>query len=75
MGARNVLATPRISGQKPCIVVVEDDPHILDLVRDALELEGIDPVGFNRPFAIDTVTLHPALFLFDLMLPEQTGIQ
>lgn len=64
-----------MSGRQPCIVVVEDDPYILDLVRDALEMEGFEPVGFNRPFAVDTLTVRPALFLFDLMLPGQSGIE
>ena len=70
-----MLMTFRMTEGKPYVVVVEDDPLILTLVHDALEMEGFEPIGFNHPFKIETLTVDPALFLFDLMLPDQTGIE
>src|SRR5947209_8762572 len=64
-----------MSDANPCIVIVEDDDDILSLVRDALEMEGFDSIGFSRPFPVTTLTVAPDLFVFDMMLPEVTGIE
>jgi DNA-binding response OmpR family regulator len=68
--------SPRVRTEHgACIVVVEDDPDILDLVRTALDIEGYDVVGFNRPFDPAALPHDPRLFLVDIMLPGSTGIE
>src|SRR4051794_20069515 len=56
------------------VAVVEDDPNILFVVRDVLAMEGVESIGFNRPFNPEDLTLQPDLFLVDLMLPGTSGI-
>ena len=58
-----------------CVAVVEDEPSVLELVRDVLAMEGHEPLGFNHPYQLQALTLHPDLFLVDIMLPDQTGIE
>ena len=58
-----------------CIAVVEDEPHVLELVRDVLTMDGYDCLGFNHPYQLEKLAGHPDLFLVDIMLPERTGIE
>jgi DNA-binding response OmpR family regulator len=62
---------------RPCVVVVEDEAPLLDLVRDMLSLEGFRVVGVERPaLLLETLhSLHPDLFLIDIMLPSMSGIE
>ena len=64
-----------MTAEKQCIVIVEDEPDILDMVTDVLELEGFDVIAFNRPFDPSTLRIDPDLFVVDLMLPGQSGIE
>jgi CheY-like chemotaxis protein len=60
-----------------CIVVVEDEPEVLAVLRDLLELEDFKVVGFARPdLALSVLgTVTPDLFLIDIMLPGMSGIE
>jgi CheY-like chemotaxis protein len=60
-----------------CIVVVEDEPDILHVLRDVLELEGFQVVGVPRPELVQTAVgaVAPDLFLIDVMLPGMSGIE
>src|SRR2546421_7512014 len=60
---------------RPSIVVVEDEPDVLDVIRETLELEGFEAIGFNHPYLLDTLRAEPDLFLLDIMLPKQSGIE
>ena len=58
-----------------CVLVVEDDPNIVDLVRSNLMARGyfvvVDSTGENVGSLIDE--FDPAIVLLDLMLPNRDG--
>lgn len=60
-----------------CIVVVEDEPDVLSLIRDLLELDGYRVVGVETPELALTALggIVPDLFLIDMMLPKMSGIE
>jgi two-component system, OmpR family, alkaline phosphatase synthesis response regulator PhoP len=57
------------------ILVVDDDPKIVRLVRTYLERDGFSVVtASDGPSALDAIERHvPALVVLDLMLPEIDG--
>jgi DNA-binding response OmpR family regulator len=57
------------------ILVVDDDPKIVRLVRTYLERDGFSVVtAADGPGALDAIERHrPALVVLDLMLPELDG--
>jgi CheY-like chemotaxis protein len=59
------------------VAIVEDDPDILELVCEVLEIEGFDVVAFSSPDIRKIVDGEhaPSLFLIDLMLPGTTGVE
>ncbi len=59
-----------------CIVIIEDEPGILELLRDILEVYSLEAVSLDHPDKVDSLAsdLHPDLFLIDLMLPKRNGI-
>ena len=59
------------------ILVLEDDEHILQLLRDILESEGYSVVGLRHPELILDVMAReqPDLLLVDIMLPRRSGIE
>ena len=59
------------------ILVVDDDPHTLRFVRDALRTAGYSAVvtGDSEELASLIRTEKPALVLLDLMLPGTDGIE
>ena len=59
------------------IYLVEDDESIRKLVIYALESQGYEAEGFDRPSAFWRATERqmPELVLLDRMLPEEDGIQ
>jgi two-component system, OmpR family, response regulator len=63
--------------EQPCIVVVEDEPSVLELVRDVLRLGAYRVVGVSDPKHLFEMlhSLHPDLFLIDIMLPGMSGIE
>ena len=63
--------------EKPRVMVVDDDPETLRLVRDILPGAGYDPVTVGDPEGLSDI-IHkerPRLVLLDLMLPGTNGIK
>jgi two-component system OmpR family response regulator len=60
-----------------CIVVVEDEPGVRDVLCQVLKDEGYEVLSFDNPGPVihlkDTEE-HPELFLLDIMLPDMNGI-
>jgi two-component system response regulator MtrA len=63
--------------ERACIVVVEDEPELLQMLRDVLELSGFHVIGLARPELAQTAisASRPDLFLIDIMLPGMSGIE
>jgi CheY-like chemotaxis protein len=59
------------------VVVIDDEPDVLDLIHDVLCEEGLPVIAVNRPDrAVNLATqTMPKLFLVDLMLPDCDGIE
>ncbi|MBV9279563.1 MAG: response regulator transcription factor [Chloroflexi bacterium] len=60
-----------------CVVVIEDEAEILQILRDVLELEEYKVIGVARPELAQTAAsaVRPDLFLVDIMLPGMSGIE
>lgn len=58
------------------VLVVDDDPKIVHLVRTYLEREGLSvETASDGPSALDLIErLRPSLIVLDLMLPELDGL-
>ena len=67
---------PRDGRAKTPVLVVDDDPHSLRQVRDALAAAGYAPAVTAEPGEIARLveTKRPALVLLDLVLPGTDGI-
>ena len=67
----------RDDGFAPRILVLDDDPRILRLVRDALTAEGYEPVVTGDPEQLVPLLREkrPALVVLDLALPGADGIE
>jgi CheY-like chemotaxis protein len=64
--------------RRVCIVVVDDEPELRELVSNVLEDEGYQVVSFAHPVPVTRLQdgdERPDLFLIDIMLPEMTGIE
>jgi two-component system, OmpR family, response regulator len=61
----------------PCILVVDDEPHIVDLVATALRYEGFEVVGraTGREALAAAELDRPDLIVLDVMLPDVDGIE
>ncbi len=61
----------------PTILVVDDDPHILRLVRQALEMEGFEvSTAVTGQQALNKITRElPSLAIVDLKLPDINGFE
>jgi DNA-binding response OmpR family regulator len=61
----------------PLILVVDDEPNIIQLARMYLEREGyrVHAVGDGRAALQAVEGLQPALVVLDLMLPEVDGFE
>ncbi len=61
----------------PTILVVDDDPHILRLVRQALESEGFEiSTAVTGQQALNKITRElPSLAIVDLKLPDIDGFE
>jgi len=59
------------------VLVIDDDPRHLKLVRDALNLAGYEPIVTGDPSkAADIISeFQPGVVLMDLMLPGIDGIE
>jgi len=62
---------------KPRILVVEDEPSILDNIVYSLETEGFDPFGCTTCGEARTALQHGpwALVVLDVELPDTTGFE
>ena len=67
----------RETGERPRILVVDDDPHMLRSVRDPLSAAGYAPLVTGEPQELAHVirTEKPSLVLLDLILPGVDGIE
>ena len=72
-----VTRSPGEASSKPPILVVDDDPHTLRFVRDALAQAGYAVLVSAEPGEIADLirTERPKLVLLDLMLPGTGGIE
>ena len=71
------MHSPGEAPEKPRILVVDDDPHMLRQVRDALTKAGYAVRVTAEPGEIADLirTQRPQLVLLDLMLPGTGGIE
>ena len=69
--------SPGTGGAGPPSCVVDDDPHALRQMRDALAAAGYEPVTAAGPGEVARLveTRHPALAVLDLVLPGADGIE
>ena len=79
-GSATATSQPVQSGrvhEETRILVVDDDPHMLRYVRDALLEAGYTPLvtGDHRELARILRTEGPQLVVLDLVLPETDGIE
>jgi two-component system OmpR family response regulator len=65
------------SGPSPRALVVDDEPHISDLLATALRYEGFEPTICDRGGAVVDVAvdLRPDVILLDVMLPDLDGFE
>ena len=76
--AASVPASASREGRgKTSILVVDDDPHALRQMRDALAAAGYAPATAAGPGEVARMveTRHPALAVLDLVLPGADGIE
>ena len=66
----------RQSGEKPCVLVVDDDPQTLRYVRRTLAEADYHPIVTADPAGVADIIRaeKPCLVLLDLMLPGSDGI-
>ena len=74
---RDPSRPPREGAEPDRILVVDDDPRTLRLVRDAFSAEGYAPVvtGDHHELARILRAERPALAVLDLVLPGADGIE
>ena len=62
---------------KKQVVVVEDNPHIREMIEYILEDHEIEVVSFGnaRNFLSASAHIHADLYLLDIMLPDGNGIE
>lgn len=74
------ITTPRRESSQTCVLIVEDDPHVSGLLRQALELEGhtdwsIDILTDGRTALRRAQTAAPKIILLDVRLPDMDGAE
>jgi len=59
------------------VLVVDDEPHVAEVLRDFLEEEGYEvAVALDGPTALETfVGFRPHLVLLDIMMPRMDGFE
>ncbi len=67
---------PSGSSPKARVLVVDDEPHIVEFLRMGFEYENFDvSVASNGADAITMATsLQPDIIILDIMLPKITGL-
>jgi signal transduction histidine kinase/CheY-like chemotaxis protein/AraC-like DNA-binding protein/sugar lactone lactonase YvrE len=71
-----VIVNPELSAGKPLVLLVDDDPEILELLRDFLKTDyniitasnGLEAYGI-------VISDKPDLIVSDVMMPEMDGIE
>jgi len=60
---------------KPCILVIDDDPNVVQLVKMNLEFEGYEvETAYNGLKGLDMARrVRPDLILLDIMMPNLDG--
>ena len=60
---------------KPLILVVDDEPNLLEIISTKLNASGFETVvAYNAKEAIDATTkIRPDLVLMDIHMPGETG--
>lgn len=68
--------SPRDAGERPLVVVAEDDPDVQSLVATALEAEGCDVLvaGDGRQALDLTAANDVDLLVLDLVMPSVGGL-
>lgn len=68
--AINVKSSPRV-------LIVDDDPTIVELFSSIIEQEGYEPIcAYGGKEAIDKIkNSHPDTIILDLMMPQFTGFE
>ena len=66
-----------MSEKSKCILVVDDEPDVTELVKYKLEQEGYHCEILNNPlsFVSKAREISPDLILLDIMMPELNGLQ
>lgn len=69
-------ALPEADPPDACILAVDDDPNILDAMREILEPWGLTVVTLNEParFWATLVAANPDLLVLDLEMPTFDGL-
>jgi len=77
VGTESPQAVHPSSRHREVVLVVDDDEHVLRLVRRVLERAGFEcvPVGDGKSAHSAAVEWRPDIILLDLMLGETTGDQ
>ena len=58
------------------VLIIEDDPNIVDLIRSNLAVRGFDTVVSAGSRVLDLLEAEqPDMVLLDLMLPEADGFE
>jgi twitching motility two-component system response regulator PilH len=59
------------------VLIVDDSPSQVQLIKGLLEPEGYWPVGLNDPKRVEEllVSERPSLILLDVVMPERNGFQ
>ncbi|WNZ58857.1 response regulator [Myxococcus sp. MxC21-1] len=62
--------------ERPTVLVVDDDPHLREIVRFALEQGGfrVDEAADGRAALTQVDRALPALIVLDIMMPELDGL-
>ena len=62
---------------RPLVMVVDDEPDLVELVTDILILEGFPSLGVSNCDEALTAARHaePNLFLIDVMMHDVSGIE
>jgi DNA-binding response OmpR family regulator len=66
-----------VTSLQPCVLVVEDDPSVRGLLQTLLVAEGYEVATASDGLAglVKLSSLHPALVLLDLMMPDLGGLR
>jgi CheY-like chemotaxis protein len=71
------MVAQRVNEGSRQVVVIDDEPSLLSVLRDLLEDEGFSVVCLDHPQQIEALkgNTDPGLFLIDIMLPGISGIE